>query len=87
MSQWTVASDENEPVGCNLQDMLHPDGTPGIDNSFGQLLPALEATEGAAVLPSAAPCAGSGTQTLAAAPSAAPDPAARAGRRAPAVVE
>ena len=44
-----VASDENEPVGCNLQDMLHPDGTPGIDNSFGQLLPALEATEGAAV--------------------------------------
>jgi len=40
-------------------------------------------TGGAAVLPSAAPCAGSGTQTLAAAPSAATDSAAGASPPAP----
>ena len=44
-----VVSDESDPVGCFIPDLFHPDGSPGIDNAFGGLLPALEATEGAAI--------------------------------------
>jgi hypothetical protein len=44
-----VVSDENDPAGCFLTDLVHSDGTPGIDNSFGGLLPALEAAGGAAI--------------------------------------
>lgn len=35
--------------GCGVADMTSPEGTPGIDNSFARLLPALELTEGAAL--------------------------------------
>jgi hypothetical protein len=31
--------------GCGRQDQLSPDGSPGIDNAFGELIPALENTE------------------------------------------
>lgn len=34
---------------CNKDDLLHPDGTPSIDNAFSHLLPALEATEAVAI--------------------------------------
>lgn len=36
-------------TGCGVEDAVSPDGTPGIDNSFARLLPALELTEGAAL--------------------------------------
>lgn len=35
--------------GCNKGDLVHPDGTPGIDSAFAGLLPALESTEFQAV--------------------------------------
>jgi hypothetical protein len=35
--------------GCGIADFVGPDGTPGIDNAFAYLLPALELTEAAAV--------------------------------------
>lgn len=35
--------------GCGIPDQVAPDGTPGIDNAFAYLLPALELTEAAAV--------------------------------------
>jgi len=31
--------------GCGRADMVSPDGRPGIDNAFGELIPALENTE------------------------------------------
>lgn len=31
--------------GCGLQDVTSPEGTPGVDNAFGRLLPFLETTE------------------------------------------
>jgi hypothetical protein len=37
--------------GCGIGDFTAPDGTPGIDNAFGRLLPALEATEFSAAEP------------------------------------
>lgn len=37
--------------GCGIGDFVSPDGAPGIDNAFGRLLPALEATEFAAAEP------------------------------------
>lgn len=36
-------------TGCGVADATTADGTPGIDNSFARLLPALELTEGAAI--------------------------------------
>lgn len=44
-----IVSDDLDPSGCFISDLSHPDGTPGIDNAFGGLLPALEATQGAAL--------------------------------------
>jgi len=44
-----IVSDEADPAGCFVADLTHPDGSPGIDNAFGGLLPALEATQGAAL--------------------------------------
>lgn len=35
--------------GCGIGDYVDPEGVPGIDNGFAILLPALEATEAAAV--------------------------------------
>jgi len=37
--------------GCGIGDFTAPDGRTGIDNAFGRLLPALEATEFAAAEP------------------------------------
>lgn len=39
------------PTGCGKGDFLGPDGEAGIDNAFGSLLPALEATEFSAAEP------------------------------------
>lgn len=36
-------------TGCGVGDFVAPDGTPGIDNAFARMLPALEATEAVAV--------------------------------------
>lgn len=35
--------------GCGIGDMVDPDGNPGIDNSFANLIPTLELTEAQAV--------------------------------------
>lgn len=32
-------------TGCGIEDLVSPDGTPGIDNAFGRLLPVLDNTE------------------------------------------
>lgn len=37
--------------GCGAADFVHPDGTRGVDNAFGTLLPALAVTEAAAIEP------------------------------------
>jgi hypothetical protein len=37
--------------GCGVDDFVAPDGTDGIDNAFGTLLPALALTEAAAIEP------------------------------------
>jgi len=37
--------------GCGVDDFVSPDGTSGIDNAFGTLLPALALTEAAAIEP------------------------------------
>jgi hypothetical protein len=36
-------------TGCGIADFVASDGTPGIDNAFARMLPALEATEAQAV--------------------------------------
>lgn len=36
-------------AGCGKADVVDPEGTPGIDNAFAGLLPALEQTEAAAI--------------------------------------
>ncbi len=46
-----VVSDAEDPAGCFIDDQTHPDGSLGIDNSFGALLPSIEATQGAALGP------------------------------------
>jgi hypothetical protein len=38
-------------TGCGMGDLTSPGGQPGIDNAFGRLIPALEATEFAAAEP------------------------------------
>ncbi len=42
-------SDASDSEGCDQADLVSPEGVPGIDNTFSALLPALEATEGAAI--------------------------------------
>jgi hypothetical protein len=37
-----------DTTGCGVADDVAPDGTPGIDNAFARLLPALELTEASA---------------------------------------
>ncbi len=44
-----VVSDGSDAAGCYKEDLLGPDGTPGIDSAFSGLLPALEATEASAI--------------------------------------
>lgn len=39
-------SDRSDDVTCNQVDFTSPDGTPGIDNQFARLLPALETVAG-----------------------------------------
>lgn len=36
---------EGAPTGCGVADYTAPDGTPGVDNAFANMLPALDATE------------------------------------------
>lgn len=42
-------TDPGDDEGCGLPDAVDPEGTPGIDNAFSNLIPALEATEASAV--------------------------------------
>ncbi len=42
-------SDAYDVTGCNQEDLVAPDGTPGIDNAFSGLLPALDQTEARAI--------------------------------------
>ncbi|MEE2829165.1 MAG: hypothetical protein VX498_08250 [Myxococcota bacterium] len=42
-------SDASDPLGCQVVDLVHPDGTPGIDNAMGKILPALDSVGGEAV--------------------------------------
>jgi len=42
-------SDSSDWEGCYRQDQISPEGVEGIDSAFTVLVPALEATEGAAV--------------------------------------
>ncbi|MCB9506354.1 MAG: hypothetical protein H6698_00485 [Myxococcales bacterium] len=41
-------SDGTDPVGCRKLDLTSPSGTPGVDNQFASLLPAIEAAGGMA---------------------------------------
>lgn len=38
-----------DPNGCYKEDMVDPNGNPGIDNAFSALIPALESTEAVAL--------------------------------------
>lgn len=40
---------DGDSDGCGVADFTSPEGTPGVDNAFGRLLPTLEATEFSAV--------------------------------------
>ncbi|MEZ4433847.1 MAG: hypothetical protein R3F65_15690 [bacterium] len=42
-------SGRTDPIGCRVADFEAPDGTPGIDNAFSQLLPLIEAGGGQAL--------------------------------------
>ncbi|MCB9742645.1 MAG: hypothetical protein H6741_11690 [Alphaproteobacteria bacterium] len=42
-------SDAGDDESCGNADLVHPDGTEGIDSAFSGLVPALEATEAQAV--------------------------------------
>jgi len=44
-------SDENDAAGCYHRDFVGPDGEPGIDNAFANVLPALELAGGSAIEP------------------------------------
>jgi hypothetical protein len=44
-----LVSPAGDPNGCGKADLVDPEGTPGIDNAFAGLLPALEQTEAAAI--------------------------------------
>lgn len=41
----SVVSEMGGSTGCGRADVVGPDGTQGIDNAFGELIPALENTE------------------------------------------
>jgi len=38
-------TDAGEPWGCGIQDFVDAEGNTGIDNAFGQVIPALESTQ------------------------------------------
>ena len=40
-----TTSSTTDPIGCYKEDLTDPNGTPGIDNAFSALIPALETTE------------------------------------------
>ena len=42
-------SDTNDAEGCFQEDLVDPNGKPGIDSTFSAFLPVLEASEGAAL--------------------------------------
>lgn len=42
-------TDQGDSAGCGKQDLLDPDGTPGIDNAFVALMPIIENSEAAAI--------------------------------------
>ena len=42
-------SANTDPNGCYKEDLVDPNGTPGIDNAFSALIPALESTEAVAL--------------------------------------
>lgn len=42
-------SDADDPQGCYQEDLVDPNGVPGIDNVFSSFIPILETTEGAAL--------------------------------------
>jgi len=42
-------TEQGDRTGCGVQDLTDPFGNQGIDNAFGYLLPALEATEAIAI--------------------------------------
>jgi hypothetical protein len=44
-----VTTAAGDPTGCGIADFVGPDGTPGVDNAFARMIPALEATEAQAV--------------------------------------
>jgi len=44
-----IDSTSSDPQGCYKADMVDPDGNTGIDSAFSGLVPALEATEAAAI--------------------------------------
>ncbi len=44
-----TVTEEGGDSGCGIGDYTDPEGTPGIDNAFARLLPALEMTEAKAV--------------------------------------
>ncbi len=44
-----VTSTFTDPIGCFKEDLTDPNGTPGIDNAFSALIPALESTEAVAL--------------------------------------
>lgn len=44
-----VVSAAGDGTGCGKPDVVDPEGSPGVDNAFAGLLPALEATEAAAI--------------------------------------
>ncbi|MCO4745654.1 MAG: hypothetical protein KC912_12750 [Proteobacteria bacterium] len=46
-----TSSDEDGSTGCGIGDYESPDGSGGIDNAIARVMPALEATEGAALEP------------------------------------
>ena len=44
-----VVTEAGDGTGCGVVDYLSPDGTPGIDNAFARLRPALDTTEASAL--------------------------------------
>lgn len=46
-----LVSDEADPDGCYREDLVSPEGVPGIDNAFSNILPALELTQASALEP------------------------------------
>ena len=45
---WGADLDEST-LGCGVDDYTDPEGSKGVDNSFGSMIPILELTEGAAI--------------------------------------